>query len=128
MGSGRFFTTDEVNSSANVAVIGTEAEVTALATTATSRVRISVGEELQRAATVRREAVALAVAGDEGDAAPLDLTDDEGVARTPEGGVDLDRLVVVEELVQAGPADDADLGLCGWMVHAQTLSRAGSAS
>ena len=35
----------------------TEAEVTALATTATSRVRISVGEELQRAATVRREAV-----------------------------------------------------------------------
>jgi len=35
----------------------TEAEVTALATTATSRVRVSVGEELQRAATVRREAV-----------------------------------------------------------------------
>lgn len=35
----------------------TEAEVTALATTATSRVRIFVGEELQRAATVRREAV-----------------------------------------------------------------------
>jgi HD-GYP domain-containing protein (c-di-GMP phosphodiesterase class II) len=35
----------------------TEAEVTALATTATSRVRFSVGEELQRAATVRREAV-----------------------------------------------------------------------
>ena len=35
----------------------TEAEVTALATTATSQVRISVGEELQRAATVRREAV-----------------------------------------------------------------------
>ena len=37
----------------------TEAEVTALATTATSRVRVSVGEELQRAATVRREAVGL---------------------------------------------------------------------
>jgi HD-GYP domain-containing protein (c-di-GMP phosphodiesterase class II) len=37
----------------------TEAEVKALATTATSRVRVSVGEELQRAATVRREAVGL---------------------------------------------------------------------
>lgn len=35
----------------------TEAEVAALATTATSRVRISVAEELQRADTVRREAV-----------------------------------------------------------------------
>jgi HD-GYP domain-containing protein (c-di-GMP phosphodiesterase class II) len=37
----------------------TEAEVMALAATTTSRVRISVGEELQRAATVRREAVGL---------------------------------------------------------------------
>ena len=34
---------------------------------------------------VRREAVALAVAGDEGDAAPLDLTDDERVAGRPKG-------------------------------------------
>ncbi len=80
---------------------------------------------------VRREAVALAVAGDEGDAAPLDLTDDEGVARAPEGCVDLDRLVVVEELVEAGPADDADLGAragAGTAGTAGTAGRTGSSA
>lgn len=41
------------------AAAATEAEVTALAATVSSTVKVSVGEELQRAATVRRQAVDL---------------------------------------------------------------------
>ena len=50
------------------------------------------------------------MARDEGDATTVDLTDDEGVARRAERGVDLDGVVGLEEVVQTGPADDADVG------------------
>jgi hypothetical protein len=50
------------------------------------------------------------VAGQERDPPPADLADhDRGRGRAV-GGVDLDRLGALEERVEAGPAEDADVG------------------
>ena len=59
---------------------------------------------------VRREAVALPVPGDEGDPPALDLADHDVVARVAERGGHPHPLGVVEELVEARAADDADVG------------------
>ena len=50
------------------------------------------------------------VAGEEGDAPTLDLTDGERCGRLPVRGLDLDLLDVVEELVEPRAPEDADLG------------------
>jgi hypothetical protein len=54
--------------------------------------------------------VAAAVSGQEGDATALDGPDGEAVARGTEWRLDLDVLDVVEQPVEAGAAEDADLG------------------
>ena len=70
---------------------------------------------------MRREAVALAVAGEEGDTASVELTDGDLVARRTERGVDAHPLDVVEEGVEAGSADHTDVG-AGCLGHAGRLT------
>ena len=59
---------------------------------------------------VRREAVVAPVPGDERDAPARDVADHDVVAGFAERVLDLDALGVLEELVEPGPADDADVG------------------
>ena len=59
--------------------------------------------------SVRRESVVSAVPGHEGDALTCDFADDQRVARPPERSLDLELVERVQELVEAGSADDADL-------------------
>ena len=59
--------------------------------------------------------MAFAMAREERHRAPVDLTDDEGVAGLAERSGDLNRLEVVEEVVEPGAPDDSDLsGDVGW--------------
>ena len=50
------------------------------------------------------------VTGDEGDPPALQVTDHDVVARVTERGGHPHPFGVVEELIEAGPADDADVG------------------
>ena len=59
---------------------------------------------------VRGEPVVAPVTGDEGDAAALEVADHDVVAGVAERGGHPHALGVVEELIEAGPADDADVG------------------
>jgi hypothetical protein len=59
---------------------------------------------------VRRELVTGSVAGEEGDAPSVELPEVERTARRAVGRVDDDLLDVVEERVEPGPAEDADVG------------------
>src|SRR5690606_4610049 len=70
---------------------------------------------------VRRQVVPASVPGEEGDTPAGDLTDEEGVAGCPVGGVDLDLGHVVEERVETRAADHADV--CG---HGRRGRRLGS--
>lgn len=54
--------------------------------------------------------MALTVPGEEGHLPAVDGTDDEIVARVAVGRAHRDALGVLEELIEAGSADDADLG------------------
>ena len=60
---------------------------------------------------MRRELVTVAVAREERDAPSLDGADRQRTRRLPVRGVDLDLLDLVEEAVEAGASEDADLGL-----------------
>ena len=51
-----------------------------------------------------------AVARQERDTPPADLAEDDRRRRLPEGGLDVDRLGGLEEGIEAGSAEDADLG------------------
>ena len=53
--------------------------------------------------------MSLPVPGEEGDAPAVDVTEDDVVAGLPERRVDTDALGRVEEGVEPGPADDADV-------------------
>lgn len=57
-----------------------------------------------------RELVLRPVAGKEGDPPPADLANDQRRGGLAVGGLDLDRLGVLEEGVEAGASKDADVG------------------
>ena len=59
---------------------------------------------------VRGVLVAPPVTGEEGDPSPGQFTDGDRRCRATEGSLDLDVGAVGQELVEAGPADDPDLG------------------
>jgi hypothetical protein len=76
---------------------------------------------------VRREAVLGAVPGEERDAHALDLGDGDRPARRAPRGVGLDGLDLVGEGVEAGAAEDADVGAgCFLVVQLVLLVRAAS--
>ena len=57
---------------------------------------------------VRRVLVVMTMAGDEGDLHPVNLADGRRCRGWPIGGIHIDGARLVEELVEAGPAKDAD--------------------
>jgi hypothetical protein len=71
---------------------------------------------------VRRQLVAAAVAGQEGDPPAPDIADGERRGRRPVGRLQGDLDGVVEKRIEAGTAEDADLGLSRALRHAILLS------